>query len=144
MTNSQVKLDPLSLGRGKRPRLNNQTIGMRMSATTRQNLEKIAQSYDCLYGGKPWIAGLLEKIAAGQLIVVPAPPQLSKDLAAEDSKAEAVSAQSPPSLNRSSAKQSMKNRLKNSHYCPSMVNEGTASSSYEEESANFNLSAYSG
>lgn len=41
---------------------------------TRQVLEEIAYSYNCLYGGKPWIAGLLEKISTGELVIVPAPP----------------------------------------------------------------------
>ncbi|MEO0533651.1 MAG: hypothetical protein AAF215_07260 [Cyanobacteria bacterium P01_A01_bin.123] len=137
MVDTHVKLDPLTLGRGKRPRLNNQTIGMRMSAKTRQNLEKIAQSYDCLYGGKPWIAGLLEKIAAGQLIVVPAPPLLSDDL-----NAEAVNSKTPQSLNRINPKQGMKNRLKNKHYNSPMPSEGASPNSYEDDSANFDLSGY--
>jgi hypothetical protein len=46
-----------------------------MSEGTRESLEEIAQQYDCLYGGKPWIAGLLAKIGEGELIVVPAPPK---------------------------------------------------------------------
>jgi len=45
-----------------------------MSQETREKLEQIAESYDCFYGGKPWIAGLLEKIGTGQLEVVPSPP----------------------------------------------------------------------
>ena len=76
MPNPNPKTEQLALGRGKRPRLNNQTVGMRMSKTTRQRLEQLAQSYNCLYGGKPQIAGLLEKIALGDLLIVPAPPSL--------------------------------------------------------------------
>lgn len=74
MANSNPKTEQLALGRGKRPTLNNETVAMRMSPSTRQMLEEIAYSYDCTYGGKPWIAGLLEKIGNGELVVVPAPP----------------------------------------------------------------------
>jgi hypothetical protein len=42
---------------------------------TRERLEEIAEQYDCLYGGKPWIAGLFAKIGNGELIIVPAPPK---------------------------------------------------------------------
>lgn len=76
MANPNPKTEQLTLGRGKRPVLNNETVAMRMSATTRQALEEIAYSYDCLYGGKPWIAGLLEKIGNGELMVVPSPPPI--------------------------------------------------------------------
>lgn len=74
MANPNPKTEQLVLGRGKRPVLNNETVSMRMSPSTRQMLEEIAYSYNCLYGGKPWIAGLLEKIGTGELVVVPAPP----------------------------------------------------------------------
>lgn len=78
MPNPNPKTEQLALGRGKRPKLNNSTVGMRMSPATKQALESIAKSYNCLYGGKPWIAGLLEKIGAGELLVVPAPPPLPR------------------------------------------------------------------
>lgn len=74
MANPNPKTDQLALGRGKRPVLNNETVSMRMSPSTRQTLEEIAYSYNCMYGGKPWIAGLLEKIGTGELMVVPTPP----------------------------------------------------------------------
>ncbi|NEP15757.1 MAG: hypothetical protein F6J97_02515 [Leptolyngbya sp. SIO4C1] len=82
--------NPLELGRGKRPKLNNQTVSMRLSQSTREALELIAESYGCLYGGKPWIAGLLDKIGSGQLTVVPTPPKLPAKAAhfqSEDAKA---------------------------------------------------------
>lgn len=66
--------DNLALGRGKRPKLNHETVAMRMAPETKAALEAIAASYSCYYGGKPWIAGFLTKIAQGDLIVVPAPP----------------------------------------------------------------------
>lgn len=66
--------DNLALGRGKRPKLNHETVAMRMAPETKAALEDIAASYDCYYGGKPWIAGLLAKIAQEELIIVPAPP----------------------------------------------------------------------
>lgn len=74
MANPNPKTDQLALGRGKRSKLDHIPISMRLSSETRQALEAIAQSYDCFYGGKPWIAGLLEKIGSGELLVVPAPP----------------------------------------------------------------------
>jgi hypothetical protein len=74
VANPNPKTEQLSLGRGKRPALNNETVSMRMSPETRRILEEIAYSYNCVYGGKPWIAGLLDKIGSGELTVVPSPP----------------------------------------------------------------------
>lgn len=74
VVNPNPKTEQLVRGRGKRPVLNNETVSMRMSPATRQTLEEIAYSYNCIYGGKPWIAGLLEKIGTGELVVVPTPP----------------------------------------------------------------------
>ena len=105
MPNPNPKTEQLALGRGKRPKLDNKTVGMRMSSQTRQNLEKIAEAYSIFYGEKPWIAGLLEKIANGSLIVVPAPPiVLGSD---ESSELEIPS---------SDLKQKMKKYLKDKHY----------------------------
>lgn len=78
MANPNPKTEQLALGRGKRTKLNHETVSMRMSAETREALEAIASSYDCFYGGKPWIAGLLEKIGNGELLIVPAPPTQDK------------------------------------------------------------------
>jgi hypothetical protein len=80
MSISQASLENLALGRGKRERLGNETVSMRMSSLTKQHLEQIAETYGCLYGGKPWIAGLLEKISSGVLVVVPAPQYPLYDL----------------------------------------------------------------
>lgn len=74
MANPNPKTEQLALGRGKRPKIDNETVSMRMSLSTRRAIEEIAYSYNCIYGDKPWIAGLLEKIASGQLTVVPTPP----------------------------------------------------------------------
>ncbi len=76
MANKNPKTENLALGRGKRPKLGNETVSMRMSGQTRQTLESIASSYGCFYGGKPWIAGLLDKIGSGTLMIVPAPPKI--------------------------------------------------------------------
>ena len=73
MANQNPNTDGLALGRGKRPKLDNETVSMRMSLETKEALEKIAEQYGCIYGGKPWIAGLLKIIGSGELIVVPAP-----------------------------------------------------------------------
>lgn len=105
MPNPNPKTEQLAKGRGKRPKLNNHTVGMRMSLQTRQQLENIAQSYDCTYGGKPWIAGLLERIARGELMVVPAPPPLPQPPAEN-------------SLDIVNPKQMMRQHLHNKHYKP--------------------------
>lgn len=75
MANSNPKTEQLSLGRGKRQKLDNPTVAMRMSEKTKAALEEIALQYNCLYGGTPWIAGLLAKIGEGELLIVPAPPK---------------------------------------------------------------------
>lgn len=74
MSNPNPKTEQLALGRGKRTKLNHETVSMRMSLETKESLEAIASRYNCFYGGKPWIAGLLEKISKGELLIVPAPP----------------------------------------------------------------------
>ena len=78
MPNPHPKTEQLALGRGKRPKLDNSTVAMRMSQETKVALEKIALEYGCIYGDKPWIAGLLAKIGDGELLVVPAPPNHQK------------------------------------------------------------------
>jgi hypothetical protein len=79
VANPKPQIKNLELGRGKRPKLNNVTVGMRMSPETKARLEEIAEDYGCFYGGKPWIAGLLEKIGSNELIVSKAPTYLLKD-----------------------------------------------------------------
>jgi hypothetical protein len=81
VANPNPQTQNLELGRGKRPKLNNVTVGMRMSPETKARLEEIAEDYGCFYGGKPWIAGLLEKIGSNELIVSKAPAYLWKDKA---------------------------------------------------------------
>ena len=79
MANPNPQTKNLELGRGKRPKLNNVTVGMRMSPETKARLEEIAEDHGCFYGGKPWIAGLLEKIGSNEMIVSKAPAYLWKD-----------------------------------------------------------------
>ncbi len=74
MPNYNPKTEQLALGRGKRQKLDNDTLSLRISTESRQVLDDIASSYNCFYGGKPQISGLLERIASGELVVVPAPP----------------------------------------------------------------------
>lgn len=74
MPNYKPKTEQLALGRGKRQKLDNETLSLRISSESRQALDDIASSYNCFYGGKPQISGLLERIASGELVVVPAPP----------------------------------------------------------------------
>ena len=47
-----------------------------MSPETKTRLEEIAEHFGCYYAGKPWIAGLLEKIGSKELIVSEAPKYL--------------------------------------------------------------------
>lgn len=79
MANHNPNLKGLNEGRGKRPRLNNDTVAMRMSSETKEILTRIAVSYVCLYAGKGHIPTLLDKIARKELIVVLAPPPLPTD-----------------------------------------------------------------
>lgn len=118
MPNPNPKTEQLSLGRGKRQKLNHQTVGMRMSQDTRQRLEQIALSYDCKYGGKPWIAGLLQEIASGALVVVPAPPSLPRQ---DDEKTKVIE---PNKL--------IRDRLRAKHYSSDQVSESTSGEEYEE------------
>lgn len=78
MSNPNPNLENLELGRGKRPKLGNKTVGMRLSEQSKQTLGEIASQYGCCHGGEPWIAGLLTKIADGELMIVPAPPRTTK------------------------------------------------------------------
>ncbi len=82
MANPKPNTDALMLGRGQRPKENNETVSMRIPSETREALERIAELYGCIYGGKPWLAGLLRMIGSGELIVVPSPPKSdTRDLA---------------------------------------------------------------
>jgi hypothetical protein len=78
MANPNPKIEQLALGRGKRPVLGHETVTMRLAPGIRQQLEQIAQHYDCMYGGKPWIAGLLTKIGNSELAIVPIAPYISE------------------------------------------------------------------
>jgi predicted DNA-binding protein len=93
VANSNPKVENLKLGRGKRPKLNNMTVGMRMSPETKERLEEIAEHFDCTYGGKPWIAGLLEKIGSSELIVSEAPGYLLKNSTREVKRSDSKTTQ---------------------------------------------------
>ncbi len=77
MANPNPNTENLKQGWGKRPKLGHKTVGMRMSDETKQTLEQLAAQYGCRHGGEPWIAGLLKRIADGELMIVPAPPSPS-------------------------------------------------------------------
>lgn len=96
VANSNPRVDNLKLGRGKRPKLNNITVGMRMSPETKARLEEIAEHFDCTYGGKPWIAGLLEKIGSQELIVSAAPGYLVSAARAADASPDRAAQPSQP------------------------------------------------
>lgn len=74
MAYSEESAKNLELGRGKRPKLSHKTVSIRMSSQVKEELEKIAASFNCMYGGKPRIGELLEKIGTHQLSVTAAPP----------------------------------------------------------------------
>lgn len=74
MANLHPNQEGLELGRGKRPKLDNETVCMRLSPETKKALEETAEKYGCIYGGKPWIAGLLNMIGTGELMIVETPP----------------------------------------------------------------------
>ena len=76
MANSNPRLENLEKGRGKKPKKpNSKPFSLRLDNDVRDGLEVIAAQYGCLWGGKPWIGGLLEKIGRGELLVLPAPPE---------------------------------------------------------------------
>ena len=75
MANPNPNQENLKLGWGKRAKLDHSTVAIRMSDQTKKSLEELAQKYDCLHGGKPWVGGLLTKLGNGELILVPAPPK---------------------------------------------------------------------
>jgi hypothetical protein len=74
MANPNPNKEGLKLGRGKRPKENNETLTMRIPSETRKVLDHIAEQYGCIYGNKPWIAGLLRMIGSGELMIVVTPP----------------------------------------------------------------------
>lgn len=86
MANLNPPTEHLAEKRGKRPKLDHKTVALRLSQETREELEKIAASYNCFYGDKPWIAGLLEHIGAGRLTIVPTPPYKTECEEIEDLK----------------------------------------------------------
>ncbi|MEY2978056.1 MAG: hypothetical protein RLZZ435_2195 [Cyanobacteriota bacterium] len=75
MANPNPKIEHLLLNRGRRPKLDHEQVSMRMSAETKAALEALAGYYGCFYGDKPWISGLLQKVARRELLIVPAPPE---------------------------------------------------------------------
>ena len=84
MSNPNPKTEHLQTTRKPRARLDNPTVAMRMSGKTKSALERLALSYGYRHGGKPWIAGLLAKIAEGELMVVPSPPPVPEEMTQED------------------------------------------------------------
>jgi len=47
MPNYNPKTEQLALGRGKRQKLDNDTLSLRISSESRQSLDDIASSYNC-------------------------------------------------------------------------------------------------
>jgi hypothetical protein len=76
MANSKPNTEGLRKGGGRRPLKDKAMLHIRTTGSAIDTLEAIAQSYGCVYGGKPWIAGLLGKIGTGELTIVPSPPRL--------------------------------------------------------------------
>ncbi len=78
MANPKPNTQGLRKGGGRRPLKDKAMLHIRTTGSAIDTLEAIAQSYGCVYGGKPWIAGLLGKIGTGELTIVPSPPRLLK------------------------------------------------------------------
>jgi hypothetical protein len=76
MANPKPNIEGLRKGGGRRPLKDKAMLHIRTTGSAIDTLEAIAQSYGCVYGGKPWIAGLLGKIGMGELTIVPSPPRL--------------------------------------------------------------------
>jgi hypothetical protein len=76
MANPKPNIEGLRKGGGRRPLKDKAMLHIRTTGSAIDTLEAIAQSYGCVYGGKPWIAGLLGKIGTGELTIVPSPPRL--------------------------------------------------------------------
>ncbi len=74
--------ESLVSNRGKRPKLNHEAVSMRLSSKTKHELESLAQIYGCVYGGKPWIAGFLTKIANREIRLIP-PNKFMEDTSKE-------------------------------------------------------------
>ena len=66
-----------NMGKGRTPIPDRVTFQISSTAPKRKKLEALALSYNCTWNGEPWISGLLDKIAEGQLLVVPSPPSPS-------------------------------------------------------------------
>ncbi len=69
---TEAQLAALEQGRGRRSKEEREHVGMRLDPQVRKTIENLAQRHGCLYGGKPQISKLLERIAAGELLLVPA------------------------------------------------------------------------
>ncbi len=76
MANPKPNTEGLRKGGGRRLLKDKAMLHIRTTGSAIDTLEAIAQSYGCVYGGKPWIAGLLGKIGTGELTIVPSPPRL--------------------------------------------------------------------
>jgi hypothetical protein len=69
---TEAQLAALEQGRGRRSKEEREHVGMRLDPQVRKTIENLAERHGCLYGGKPQISKLLERIAAGELLLVPA------------------------------------------------------------------------
>jgi hypothetical protein len=69
---TEAQLAALEQGRGRRPKEERDHVGMRLDPKVRRAIESLAERHGCLYGGKPQISKLLERIADGELLLVPA------------------------------------------------------------------------
>jgi hypothetical protein len=79
MANHHPVLENLEKGRGKKSKLGHQPFTMNLLPSRKNNLEKIALSFDCKHGNKGSISQLLSRIADGELIIVKNPPTWKSD-----------------------------------------------------------------
>jgi hypothetical protein len=74
MGNPNPRLENLDKGRGKKPKLGHQPFTINLLPSEKQNLDKIAQSFNCKHGQKGSLSRLLSQIANEELMIVKTPP----------------------------------------------------------------------
>lgn len=75
MANYNPKTEHLKHSRRGRKSKNTKSFSfnLKVDETLVPAIEQIALDYGCTWGGKPWLGGLINKIARGELLVIPTP-----------------------------------------------------------------------
>ncbi len=69
MANYNPRTEFLIPGQG-RPKLGHKQLKVQISDDDRRALEDMASKFGIYYAGKPWIGGLIQKIAQGEIDLV--------------------------------------------------------------------------